>query len=148
MIDSHSAAAAVGLANSALSAVKSAFELGKKTTDLDLKHELNSAVDSVLELKIKVHELADENRELRNLLAQKGKITRTGEHGFWFRDGESDPLCPKCYEDTGKTIYLTPAEPWNGGIRRDCKVCDHMYMEKPMNFEGGSIRPHVRRFGR
>jgi hypothetical protein len=148
MIDSHNAAAAVGLANSALSAVKSALELGKKTTDLSLKHELSNAVDSVLDLKVKVHELADENRDLRALLQQKEKITRTGEHGFWFREGETDPLCPKCYEDAGKTIYLTPAVPWNGGVRRDCYVCSQMYMEKPMNLAGGSIRPHIRRFGR
>ena len=147
MIDPHTASTAMGIANSALSAVKSALELGKKTTDLDLKRELNLAVDAVLELKLKVHELAEENQQLKTSLQQRGNITR-GVHGFWFREGETDPLCPKCYEGDGKTIYLTPAENWNGGVRRDCKVCGEMYMEKPMDLSSGSIRPHIRRYGR
>lgn len=141
-LDPHSAAGAVGLANSALSAVKSAFELGKKTSDFDLKKHLHTALDDVLELKLKVHELAEENRILRERLEQKDSITRSGEMGYWFKEGETDPLCPKCYEESGKQVYLPPPQPWSGGIRRDCRVCSEVYWEKPMNLSPRSIRPY------
>ena|ERR1035437_898168 len=142
MIDPTTAGAAVGLANSAYTSVKSAFEVGKKISDLDLKKHLSAAVDDVLELKIKVHELAEENRTLREQLEQKDKVVRSGEFGYWFKEGETDPLCPKCYEGSGKTIYLTASEPWSGGIRRHCRVCSAYYWEKPMNLKTGSIRPY------
>jgi hypothetical protein len=140
-INSHTASTALGLASSALSSVKTALELGKKTTDLHLKKELNNAVDSVLELKVKVHELAEENRELLERLEQRETIVRSGTHGYWFKSGETDPLCPKCYEESGKTIYLPASERWSGGIRRDCRVCHSVYWEQQMNLNTGSIRP-------
>ena len=124
MIDPHSAATAVGLANSAFTAVKSAFELAKKTTDLELKHEISATFDSVLELKVKVYELAEENRSLRELLDQKGSIKHDPKTSFFFKEGETNPLCPKCYQGPDNTIaYLQ---------RRDdgthhCYVCGNFY---------------------
>lgn len=131
-IDPHSVASAIGLANNALGAVKSAFELGKKTTDLELKQHLSDAVDNVLELKIRVHDLAEENRSLREQLNLKASVARNSEFGYYFAEGDSDPLCPKCYEGNGKLIHLSPSKPWNGGIRRDCIECRQTFWEKKM----------------
>ena len=88
-------------------------------------------MDSVLELKAKIIELDEENRNLQRRLELKDKITRSGEFGYWFKEGEEDPLCPKCYEGSGKVIYLTSCKPWGNGTRRDCRECSRTYMEKP-----------------
>jgi hypothetical protein len=131
-IDPHSAATAVGLANSAFSSVKTALDLAKKTSDRDLKSEIGSALDNVLELKVKVYELAEENRSLREQLNLKAKITRTSQFGYYFAEGDADPFCPKCYEANGKLIHLPASKPWSGGIRRDCVECRQTFWEKSM----------------
>jgi hypothetical protein len=102
------ATTALGLANSAVSAVKSAYELSKKTSDLDLKHQISHVLDTVLDLKVKIIELDEENRMLRQQVEQKDNLKRDAVTGFWFKDGdEAAPLCPKCYESDNKLIYLT-----------------------------------------
>ena len=133
LFDPHSAATAVGLANSAFSSVKTALELAKKTTDRDLKSEIGSALDNVLELKVKVYELAEENRSLKERLNLKAKVARTSEFGYYFAEDDPDPLCPKCYEASGKIIHLPASKPWSGGIRRDCIECRQTFWEKSMN---------------
>lgn len=132
-IDPHSAAAAVGLANSAFSSVKTALDLAKKTSDRDLKSEIGFALDNVLELKVKVYELAEENRSLREQLNQKAKIGRNSEFGYYFAEGDPDPLCPKCYEANGKLIHLPASKPWSNGIRRDCIECRQTFWERNMS---------------
>jgi hypothetical protein len=47
---------------------------------------------------VKVYELAEENRSLRELLDQKASIKRDPQFGYWFKEGETEPLCLKCYE--------------------------------------------------
>jgi hypothetical protein len=46
-IDQHNAGTALQLTNSALSAAKSLFELGKKTSDHELKHQIGDVLDSI-----------------------------------------------------------------------------------------------------
>jgi hypothetical protein len=131
-IDTHSAATAIGLANSAFSSVKTALDLAKKTADRDLKSEIGSALDNVLELKVKIYELAEENRSLREQLTLKAKVARNSEFGYYFAEGDPDPLCPKCYEASGKSIHLPASKPWSGGVRRDCIECRQTFWEKNM----------------
>ena len=131
-VDARTAATALGLANSAFSSVKTVLELAKKTTDRDLKNEIGLALDNVLELKVKVYELAEENRSLREQLNQKASVTRNSEFGYYFADDDLDPLCPKCYEGSSKLIHLSSSKPWNGGLRRDCHECRQTFWEKKM----------------
>lgn len=130
LIDPHSAVTAIGLVNSAFSSVKTALDLAKKTTDLDLKHEVSKTFDNVLELKVKVYELAEENRSLREQLDQKAKIARNREFGYYFAEGAPDPLCPKCYEGNEKLVHLSASKEWKGGIRRICIECRETFWEK------------------
>jgi hypothetical protein len=129
MIDPQSAGTVLGLANSAISAVKSAFELSKKTSDLELKHQISEVMDSVLNLKVKIIELDEENRTLRRRLEQKDSIKREPKHGFWLRDGETEPLCPRCYEGEKHLVaYLSPAVfTDSSGYQRKCNVCGYAF---------------------
>jgi len=124
IIDPHSAATAIGLVNSAFSSVKTALDLAKKTTDLDLKQEVSNVFDNVLELKATVYELAEENRNLRLRLEQKENISYFPQTGFFFKENESLPLCPKCYQSQDHAVvYL---HRWNDGSHH-CHVCGKNY---------------------
>jgi len=81
MIDPHSAATALGIANSAISSVKSALDLAKNVQDRDLKRELSNVMDNVLDLKAKVLELDEENRNLRRSLC-RSVASRGPQHGM------------------------------------------------------------------
>jgi hypothetical protein len=131
-MDIGAASTAIGLINSTVQTAKTAIELAKHTKDADLRQSVSEVLDQILDLKAKVLELDDENRSLKQQIALRAGIERRGEFGYWFKHGESDPLCPKCYEETGKQIFLPPSEPWSGRVRRDCRVCHHTYWEKPM----------------
>jgi hypothetical protein len=114
------ASVAVGLANSAFSAIKNALELAKKTTDLELKHQINTAFDNVLELKAEVYELAEENRLLQQRLTEKATITRNDRSGYFYKEGDDSPLCPKCYQGPDHAVvYLQPLS----HNMRYCTVC-------------------------
>jgi len=134
MIDPHTASTALGIANSAIGSVKTALELAKKTKDLDLKHEISNVMDSVLELKAKVLELDEENRKLRQSLEQQTSVKRDPQYGYWFKEGEEDPLCPKCYQSTdSKLVYLDPLRKYIGGMGRSCPVCAQIVYERGTN---------------
>jgi hypothetical protein len=136
MIDPHTATTALGIANTAIGSVKSALELAKKTKDLDLKHEISNVMDNVLELKAKVLELDEENRNLRQSLEQKETIKREPKHGFWLKEGETAPLCPRCYEGAEHlTVYLSNAKFSDiFGYRRTCNVCEHGFDSSKLVF--------------
>jgi len=143
MIPLATATTALGLANSAVSAVKSAYELSKKTSDLDLKHQINNVMDSVLDLKAKVIELDEENRTLRKQLEQKENIKREHKHGFWLKDGETQPLCPRCYEgENHSVVYLSSAKFTQGlGYLRRCHVCGCSFESSQLVHDSDFAKP-------
>jgi hypothetical protein len=122
-IDSHSVGSALGIANSAISAAKSAYELVKKTSDIELKHQVSDVMNSILDLKVKILELDEENRQLRQRLEQRDNIKRESESGFWLKDGETDPLCPTCYEGPSHAIVYLKAKYYSAELRRTTRFC-------------------------
>jgi len=121
IITPQNAATAIGLVNSAFSSVKTALDLAKKTTDLDLKQEVSKAFDNVLELKATVYELAEENRQLSERLKIRETIKRDSRTGNFFKVGEEDtPLCPRCYQGSAQAVvYLQP----KSGGEAYCEIC-------------------------
>jgi hypothetical protein len=131
-IDSHLAATALGVINTAFSATKSAFELAKKSQDRELKAEVIEVFNQMLDLKSTVYELAEENKNLREELALKAKVTLSGPHGYAFAEGDPNPICPKCWEGNNKLCHLSPLGKLSGDMRRKCLQCDyHCWEEKP-----------------
>jgi predicted nucleotide-binding protein len=64
---------------------------------------------------------------------KKAALRMKGRMNYYYRDGDEVPFCPKCLENDKKEIHLPASEPWNGGIRRDCRVCNETYWEQPMD---------------
>lgn len=128
--DPHSASNALGLINSTVATVKTMVGLAKETTNRELQNEVSTVLGNVLDLKIMVSELAEENKDLKAQLAQKASVKRSGEFGYYFKDEETDPLCPKCWEGSKTIAYLTTQRPLNGVILRDCRQCTTPFWEK------------------
>jgi hypothetical protein len=140
------ASAALSLINSTVQTAKTAVELAKNSKDSSLKESVGEVLNGILDLKIKVLDLEGENRELKLKLSNQEALERKGEFGYWFKNGETDPLCPKCYEGDGKLVYLRKPEPWSGGIRRDCRVCGSTTWEQPMDLRPRQIQPRISRY--
>ncbi len=112
------------LVNNVVSSVKNAKELAKQSGDTDLKAAIAEVYNDILDLKDRVGDLNDENRLLRQKLTEKAEITRH-ESGYFFKKGETAPLCPHCYQAPPNyaVVYL---EVWNQSECR-CRVCDKMF---------------------
>jgi len=109
-----------------LANLKEISNIIKKYNDLEL-------MKRIVDLQTEVFELQTKNLDLKQQLGSRESVKRTGPHGFYFQDGDPDPLCPKCWEKDEKMIHLGNSRPWSGGIRRDCHVCNQTFWEKPMH---------------
>jgi hypothetical protein len=101
-IDIQSATPILGLFNSAVSATRSAVEIAKKTKD-----------------------------SMRAKVTPRETIHRDARNGYFFKEGDTEPLCPKCYEGTDRPIHLLPLI----SGKRKCPECSSTYNE------GGSDGP-------
>ena len=127
--DAGIAAYALQMVNTALNTLKQTREAAKAINDSDIKEQISQIYDQFLDLKDVVIKLQEENGILRSQLQEKQTIKRGGDFGYFYKDGENDPGCPKCYQTTGKFIYLDALAKNNGYESRTCRVCQEQYYE-------------------
>ena len=128
----------VSLVNSAIGALKSARELAKDTSDSELKEKIGAVYETLLDLR--EHALA-QDEEIRHLKAQLAEKTAyvgpIAPHGYFYAADDvqkEHPLCPSCYQAKPQQIgFMDDAHSWNGGVRRECKLCGKHVYEKPMD---------------
>ena len=129
-IDPHGAATVVSLINSLLGSVKTAKDLATQSKETHLKEQMIGVYDAILNVKDRVLELDEENRNLRQKLEQRAAIKRSGEFGYFYQDGDTDPPCPKRWQGTYKIAHLSATKSWSSGMRRDCIQCNSAFWEK------------------
>jgi hypothetical protein len=141
------ATTATQLLANAMTALNAARERAKVSQDTDLKVHINTLYDELLSLKEILMRLTDENKELRHKIegqarvgakSSRPELRQVGGANFYF-DGEKGPYCQPCYDVKEKLVALTPAQDWNGGVRRQCLVCNKSFYEKPMEHYGGPV---------
>jgi hypothetical protein len=129
---------AVALLKNTTDALNALRERAQRSKDVDIKEQINTMYDNVLQLKELIMRLSDENQQLGQQFEEqqhppeKPKIKQVGDTNYYFR-GDEGPFCQPCYDDKGKTVQLSPPENWNGGVRRQCRVCNNYFYEKKMN---------------
>lgn len=147
----------ISVANLALSLIKTAGEQLNKlreraqaTKDLEIKEHVGNLYDTMNAIKEAFSRLADENSGLKRQLENEHmarvaipRIAQVGDTNYYFQ-GEKGPYCQPCYDTKAKLVALSPTEPWNGGIRRECPVCHEYFYEQRMNSRQGSIKPFIR----
>lgn len=137
-----------------LAVLKTVREQAKESKDATLKSHISDLYDSVLSLKEAVMIVTDENDELKRQIAELQKrsekpapeIRQVGAVHYYFV-GEEGPYCQPCYDvdpKKGRLVRLSPPEPWSGGQRRHCLVCNAIFQET----KGPAPQVRVGRVGR
>jgi hypothetical protein len=130
----HDASTAGQLLGTAVSIIKNARDLAKDSSDHELKNVISDAYDAVLNLKEKLLDLDEENRQLKAQLAKRDSFTGpVPPFGYVYKadDRSKDhPLCPKCFQENGHESFLTAHSNAYKSWRR-CPVCDVVIPEKP-----------------
>ncbi len=107
--------------------IRNISELIKKYNDLELMKQ-------IVALQTEVFDLQMENLALKKQiggLSEREKMKRREPHGYYYKDGEEVPHCPRCWENDGKAITLPAPENYVIGPGRICRVCKHQYTEGP-----------------
>ncbi len=111
-------------------------ERATRSKDIDIKEQINTLYDNVLQMKEVMSRLLDENKEQKRQLEEQRnppeppKIKQVGETNYYFK-GDEGPFCQPCYDDKGKLVALSPRQvsPW-GSQKRTCLVCQQTFYEK------------------
>jgi len=117
------------LVNNLVSSVKNARELSKQSSDSELKEQIADIYDAIVDVKARVLDLDTENRSLREQLAQKASVKHDPNTKGFYKEGEIDPLCPKCFQSpTHDVVYLRDEGDQSGY----CVVCRtaHSYLHR------------------
>ncbi len=121
------------IVSGALGALKKAIDLAGLTNNAELRGQISEAYNSIRDLQRMLLDLDDENRRLKAELSKKAELEGpVPPFGYFFKNGDHEhPLCPKCMQGKeSRESFLTPAQEWNGGLRRVCRICGlHIYRE-------------------
>lgn len=129
-------ATTVQLVANVVSTVKAARDLAKETGNHDLKERIGDAYDGLNDLRQRVLDLAEENRQLKAELAKRAGIDGpVPPFGYFFDKRHPDqPLCPKCYQSKdGQISFMGPLHSWSYGERRVCRMCSYIVWEREPN---------------
>src|SRR5271165_371771 len=122
-----------GIRMDPISTLKDISALVKKYNDLELMKQIVDLHGEVFELQQDNLRLQRELADLQSSTEAENAMVSRPPLSYYYRGDDPVPFCPTCWEHSRKQIHLPPSEPWNGGIRRDCRVCKQTYWEKPMS---------------
>ena len=119
------------LVTTTIVAAQHAYDLAGHSQDRDLQQKISEIYDLVLILDRQLQVLEEENRNLKQQLAEKPKVmaSRKGVFGYWFKEGETAPLCPVCCERDDVVSYLGQVEHVKQGSHRTCATCKAVFWE-------------------
>jgi len=113
----------LGLVNSAIDAAKKAVGIAKDLDSLELKGQVGEVLNAVLDLKVRLLDIDEENRSLKAKLEASEHIKFDPASGLFFKKGETIPLCPKCFQGTEHLqVYISPKKS-NNVSYHFCNVC-------------------------
>jgi hypothetical protein len=133
---------ALSIASKTTDALNALRERAQRSKDVDIKDQINTLYDNVLQLKEVISRLSDENRELRHKLehqqhpTEEPTIRQVGETNYYYK-GDEGPFCQPCYDGDPKAKKLVALSPqqtteW-GSVRRSCPVCNKTFYDKQVN---------------
>jgi hypothetical protein len=113
----------------AIGTIKTIAELVKKYNDLELMKQ-------IIALQTEVFDLETENLTLKKQATEREKMHRKEPHGYYYKEGDPVPHCPKCWERDSKAITLPALTPSGTVTGRLCRVCEYYYKESDARHQG------------
>lgn len=107
--------------------IKDAVSIIQKADNLDLYRQILDIQREALEQQEAMYKLQDENRELKDKLALKGRIIRHREPVITIED-DPTPYCAVCYGKENKLIQLKPVDDYYF-----CQNCKMSYIHTPID---------------
>jgi hypothetical protein len=102
-----------------------------RTEDLDMRRCFAQIEDVSLTIQETASLLFRENSTLKNKREVQQVVRVRGEFGYCYKEGDDEPLCPRCFQKDQKVVYLPPVEQYgNKGLLRKCVVCDFQKLEE------------------
>lgn len=127
---------ALTLTTKATDALNALRERSQRSKDLDIKDQISTLYDIVLELKEVISRLSDENKQLKKQLehpVEVPELRSVGDTHYYYLGGGTDgPYCQTCYVVNKRLVKLPRSDNWSGGVRRDCPVCRGTFWEVRM----------------
>jgi hypothetical protein len=108
-----------------IATIKNISELVKKYNDLELMKQIVSLQEEVFDLKMENLNLKEQVAKLN----QKEKMIRQEPFGYYLKENENVPHCPKCWEKDHAAITLPEVEKHGSYMGRKCRVCTYLYVE-------------------
>ncbi len=125
----------VSLINSVLSSAKTANDLAKDTSNLELKEQISGIYDAVLDIKERALALDEENRLLKAELDKKASLKGPiPPFGYYYKSEHPEhPLCPICIQSAPpREAFLSDIKRYQDSTYRTCRLCNKKYSEKPL----------------
>ena len=112
-----------------VNAAKEVYNAVQKYNDVPLMKQVVELQQAVLDLQA---ELMAAKKQLDGALAKldvRHSMHKRGE--YFYKDGDAEPYCPKCWQQDGKLVYL-PAQRTSStyGKIRQCIVCNKIFIEE------------------
>jgi hypothetical protein len=119
--------------------IKDVVTLVQKADNIEL-------VKQVLALQSQAQDMIEENRGLREKVATLEATLNLAKNltfkaPFYFAEGDTVPLCPRCWEIDRRSVHLQG--PFRvTGLRWDCPQCDKTYrVQTEEERNRGPVRP-------
>jgi hypothetical protein len=101
----------------------------KKYNDVPLMNQVFELQQALLDMQNDKIELKRQLDEARKKLDIRDTMHKRGE--YFYRDGDEEPFCPKCWQKDEKAVYLsTQKTSETYGKYRQCIVCTGMFIEE------------------
>jgi hypothetical protein len=111
-----------------INTTKEVLKAVQKYNDVELMNKVYTLQAALLELQGENIELRKQLDEAHATLAIRQSIRKRGE--YFYKDSEQEPLCPKCWQQDEKLVYLSALKTAHWGKFRACIVCRSNFTEE------------------
>ena len=100
-------------------------DIAKKIITLEDREKIMSLREAALELQEENLTLKTANKDLESKLKVAGELTFKNQ--FYWKEGDTTPFCPRCWEKDQRVIHVSPENSKNYDKIRTCPECSRDY---------------------
>ena len=112
-----------------VNAAKEVYKAVQKYNDVPLMKQVVELQQAVLDLQAELIEAKKQRDDALAKLDVRHSIHKRGE--YFYKDGDAEPFCPKCWQQDNKLVYLPAVNNSSTyGKIRQCIVCNKIFIEE------------------
>jgi hypothetical protein len=112
-----------------VNAAKEVYNAVQKYNDVPLMKQVVELQQALLDLQTEHMEVKKQRDDALAKLDVRQSMHKQGE--YFYKDGDAEPYCPKCWQQDSKLVYLPALKTSSTyGKIRQCIVCKEMFIEE------------------